>query len=467
MTRDQLDTLTRRYLSARFDEIESALALEWDEPKGNAEVALDVWGDELAEQCERLTATLAFCDYSGAMGEARAMLPGADEDTQRKLARRLLEAQLEAHKATLRALSGEPLAFPSLAPAGAPAAAEPQPTPKLSEVAAQYAEDKRAAGAWSPRSDASNVAYLALVCELLGDACVGEVTKAHIRELSHAVPRLPLSRRTKRYEGKSVAEVLALVGDDPGVRRIKPRTVNVVFGITRSLFQWAKDHDIIAGNPAEVLADVPEGRARDQRAPLTDSDIAAFLAQLDAAPPCHDEADNTALWWIARIIALSGMRLGEAAQLRKGDVRTVDGVPVFDVNDEDGKALKNAASVRLVPIHPRLLELGLLAFVAEQPDGYLWPERFRSRPTAKHSLTDKLSERLMLVLRRAGVTDSRKVLHSFRHTVSDRLGALSVPEYQIADILGHETGTMTRGRYGGATPLPVLRDVLSKLTLPI
>src|SRR5690348_16044377 len=136
MTRDQLDTLTRRYLSARFDEIESALALEWDDPRGNAAVGLDVWGDELAEQCERLAGALARCDYSGAMGEARAMLPGADEDTQRKLARRLLEAQLEAHKATLRALSGEPLAFPSLTSSAAPAAeAEAKPTPKLSEVA--------------------------------------------------------------------------------------------------------------------------------------------------------------------------------------------------------------------------------------------------------------------------------------------------------------------------------------------
>ena len=295
---------------------------------------------------------------------------------------------------------------------------------------------------------------------------MGDVTKADIRNLSHAVPKLPLSR-TKRYRGKSAAEVLAVVGDDPKVQRIKPRTVNFTFGIARSLFQWAKDHDLIADSPASILKDVSEGRARDQRSSLDDADIAAFLAQLDAAPPCREPADTVALWWIARIVALSGMRLGEAAQLRKCDVRTVDGVPVFDVNDEDGKSIKNAASARLVPIHPRLLKLGLLAFVAKQPDGYLWPERFRTRPTPSHSLTDKLSDRLMLTLRRAGVTDKLKTLHSFRHTVSDRLGALSVPEYQIADILGHETGTMTRGRYGSVTPLPVLRDVLSKLALPI
>jgi len=32
------------------------------------------------------------------------------------------------------------------------------------------------------------------------------------------------------------------------------------------------------------------------------------------------------LLWIARILALSGMRLGEVAQLRKVDIRKVQGI---------------------------------------------------------------------------------------------------------------------------------------------
>jgi integrase len=70
-------------------------------------------------------------------------------------------------------------------------------------------------------------------------------------------------------------------------------------------------------------------------------------------------------------------------------------------------------------------------------------------------------------LRGAGVTDERKTIHSFRHTVSARLAAASIPEYQIADILGHENESMTTGRYGGGTPPKVKLEALSKLTLPI
>ena len=128
MDRSQLDSLARRYLSTRFDELDSTLALDgWEGP------GLHVWGDELADKCDTLTAALARCDYSGAMDDARSMLRDADDDTQRRLARRLLEAQLEAHKATLRALSGEPLVFPSLASATAsavPTAARKE-TPRL------------------------------------------------------------------------------------------------------------------------------------------------------------------------------------------------------------------------------------------------------------------------------------------------------------------------------------------------
>src|SRR5690242_13002963 len=135
MSRDQLDNLTRRYLSTRFDEIESALALDWT-ASPEVEAGRAVWGNELADQCDVLTAALAHGDFTGAMDDARAMLSTADDDTQRKLARRLLEAQLEAHKATLRALSGEPLVFPSLTSetaSVAPTAARKE-TPRLSAV---------------------------------------------------------------------------------------------------------------------------------------------------------------------------------------------------------------------------------------------------------------------------------------------------------------------------------------------
>jgi len=140
---------------------------------------------------------------------------------------------------------------------------------------------------------------------------------------------------------------------------------------------------------------------------------------------------------------------------------------VFDVSVQESKSIKNYPSVRVVPIHPRLLELGLLDYVAQRPGEYLWPEKLRTAKAANRSNTDELSRLLNRRLRAAGVEDGRKTMHSFRHTVSARLTAASVPEYQIADVLGHENESMTTGRYGGESPPHVKLQALSMLSLPI
>ena len=141
MDRSQLDSLASRYLSTRFDHTEEWLAETSDE------VARDVIGDELAERGDAVTAALAYGDYSSALDRARDLLPDADELTRAKLARRLLEAELEAIKAECRALSGEPLVFPSLAPvASAAANDEPKETPRLSEVLSAYVEERASQG---------------------------------------------------------------------------------------------------------------------------------------------------------------------------------------------------------------------------------------------------------------------------------------------------------------------------------
>ena len=460
MTREQLDALARRYLSARFDEIEARLCEPIAEHLHEQEV------DHVADRASEVSTWLAHADYRYGLKHARSMLPaGADRDTQRKLARRLLEVELEACKAHLRALDGEPLSIPFLGSTG-PLPEEPKETPRFSEVVKLFAEDKIAQNAWTARSEAQNRSILAVVGELLGNPRIGDVTKDDIRKFALTLPQLP-SNLGKKFRGMSIRQVLEAVSDREDVPRLKPKTINTGFAAARAVFRWAIEHDLIHENPAIVLRDVAEGRARDQRVPFTDADIAAFAAAVDVPTRSTKHNGQPYMRWIPRILAYSGMRLGEAAQLRKVDMRHQDGIPVFDINVEDDKRTKNEASVRVVPVHPRLIELGFLDFVAKQPDGYLWPESLRTAKAASRSPTDELSKLLMRRLRSAGVTDERKTIHSFRHTVSARLAAASIPEYQIADILGHENESMTTGRYGGGTPPKVKLEALSKLRLPM
>lgn len=459
MTRDQLDQLTRRYLAAKLDEIEERLALEWTDTTGR-----EVHVDDLCELAGKLDAELSRGSYERALEDVRRHAPGLDAETERKLARRFLEAKAAAVAQEVAAFTGQRFALArALEPAvGAATPSTHRATLPFSEVARLYGEERVTEGKWSAKTEMQNRAIFGVLADLLGDPSIGDVTKDAIRRLGRDIAALP-SNMTKRFPGLSPRAVVKALEGDISTARLEPLSINKYRQLIRSLFRWAMDHDLIATNPAVVLKDVEEGSARDARLPFSDDDLRLYFAGLPQTP------EPAFLYWVPRILAYSGMRLGECAKLTKGDIRMERGVWVFDVNEnQDGKKLKTDASRRLVPIHARLVELGLLDFVTGQEDGFLWPADMRTASDPKRGDVDKLSKLLGRRLRDAGVVDKRKTgAHSFRHTVATRLKAESVPNYQIADLIGHEDDSMTTGRYGKATDVQRLAAVVSLLRLPI
>ncbi|WP_159016600.1 tyrosine-type recombinase/integrase [Cognatiluteimonas profundi] len=452
MTPEQLDELTRRYLAATFAEIEEHMALDW-QPAG-----LDALSFDLNDEAHRLSGLLSLNEWGEFLDTARAMVPRAEDSTHRKLARRLIEAKLEAIKAELGALSGRPLRPLSL---GGPPQAQVKKTPRVSEVGRLYGDERVSLRQWSAKTELQNRTILAVLADLLGDPPIGDVSKDDIRRLGLAIVSLP-SNMTKRYRGMTAREVIAATAGDSNVTRLEPRSVNKYQQMARSLFAWATEHDYIAQSPAAILRDVKEGRARDDRHPFSDDDLRAYFAKLD------EEPERPELYWIPRIMAYSGMRLGEAAQLTVADLRMERGIWVWDVNEEmDSKKLKTEASRRLVPVHSRLMDIGVRDFVG-RCSGHLLAAEWRTTNNPTRGAVDKLSKLLNRRLRDAGIGDPKKTgAHSFRHTVSARLRDASVPVYQIADILGHEVESITTGRYGRVTDVAQLAKVIQLLVLPV
>jgi integrase len=469
MKREQLDALARRYLSARFDEIESALAVN---TLGGSGAWRDASADQLEDRHGRLSACLAEGDYRDVSAIADKYAPDADPETRAKLSRRLVEAELEAIGAEVRALYGEPLVMPSLAPAAGVPAEEHKATPRLSEVVAQFIAHKLASKAWgSPRTETRNRGMLAELVDLLGDPRIGDVSKEDMRELQTTVPRIPRTvGKNPEWKELPLREVLAKVGDDPEVTRIDPGTVNMRLSIARSLWKWAIENDLCPGNGvgvAEVLKDLRTLPPEEQRDRLTPAEVGAFIAACDKAATRGDPVRRPVLQWVPRILALSGMRLGEAAQLRKRDVREVDGVAVFDLNREgDDKSLKTDTSVRLVPVHTRLIDLGFLQWVAEQRDGFLWHAKYRTAKVPGRSPTDRLS-RLVNDPLHAAVPKVKTSAHSLRHTLEHELGRAGVHQRDIDGITGHKGQDQQQRRYRGYIEPATLLAALSKLVLPI
>lgn len=159
--------------------------------------------------------------------------------------------------------------------------------------------------------------------------------------------------------------------------------------------------------------------------------------------------------WIILICRYSGMRQNEACQLYQNDIMQVDGVWCFRVDNlNPNQTLKTDSSRRFVPVHSKLLTLGLLNFVNEQPE-HLFPglklhlgsyghyfSRWFTRLRTKHSLPE---------------------FHSLRHYAATTFKQHGFPEQYASQVLGHSNTTITYNRYGKGVDVSRLTVLIETL----
>jgi integrase len=201
--------------------------------------------------------------------------------------------------------------------------------------------------------------------------------------------------------------------------------------------------------------------------PFTEAELRTLFAALPREIKPAEHTPETALPWVALIAAYSGARLEEIAQLTVADIRDVGAngstVTVIDIHNGGINAIKNAASVRLVPVHSELVRAGLLRYVAALPKGSaLFPGLVR-RASKGGKIGARLGElfrkRLIaLGLKRAGVC-----FHSFRHTVGGKLEQAGVAQTDAARVLGHDIPEMTFGTYSTGPGLKRLAAVVEEI----
>ena len=153
------------------------------------------------------------------------------------------------------------------------------------------------------------------------------------------------------------------------------------------------------------------------------------------------------------------------------DVRQKDGVWVFDINDTGDKEVKTEAGKRIVPVHPALIELGILDRVNNlkaQGHTLLFPDLKPKNAVDKYG--EKVGTWFGRYRRKQGVhkdkeTNQKKDFHSFRHTVISALLVAGVDRNKYKEVVGHEgKDEDVTDLYEHGYPASVLRDeVITKL----
>ena len=222
-----------------------------------------------------------------------------------------------------------------------------------------------------------------------------------------------------------------------------------VFGTVRAVINLAlSEFGLSIVNPfSNVYFDRKAGVK--ERLPVKPNDIKKVQSA------CY-KADDEKRWLIA-LIADTGMRLAEVAGLLRSDFIQQDGILCVNIKPHPWRSLKTTSSARIIPL------VGSAKWSAERilavPDDspFVFPQYNDGVRTNANSASAALNKWLKL---RIG---QDYTVHSFRHSMRDRLRAVECP----SDVIDQIGGWLTYGvgsSYGSGYSVGIQHDWLRKIT---
>lgn len=260
----------------------------------------------------------------------------------------------------------------------------------------------------------------------------------HVRRLKEVLGRLPLAGLNA---GKLQDALAGLKGS--------PLTKKKLAGTLKTALRRAVGWGELPSDPTQglVMPRVP----RSKRTVLTRDEWLRLLKAIEKS------RKHRAL---LRLLAVTGMRLGEALGLRWEDIDLAAGTVTVRRSVDtrkrclkpEGDETKTRAAERTVKVDPETAG-ALAALKKEQAEKKVAPLRRGSALVFSEDGRTPLSEcavasALRRALRRAGLPKMR--VHDLRHSVASLLLDAGVPVTAVAELLGHSTPAVTVSLYAHA-----------------
>jgi hypothetical protein len=322
--------------------------------------------------------------------------------------------------------------------------------------------------------------------EFVGDKPASHVEKREILEFMDLVARfpgrkrppalnaLPISKLIERFEIENAAR--------PEAERWKTLTRTTAeewfAGYSRMWeFGLAMEFDNLVRNPFHGLRFAIRGAPSTKRRAYTDDEITTIFTSpmyqgFDGDPDkgYRDRPGSKivrdAKYWLPILALFHGGRLSEIAAMPLADFKSKkaedEQVHYFDLTD---RSLKTDKSERIVPLHPHMVGIGWLDYVAERRtagDRWLFPDLDHAN---KNGPGHEFSKWWGNWCNAHGLADPGLVYHSWRHTWKRRARQSPVKR-EMHDIISGHAGVAVADNYGKGADIEALARDMALITFP-
>ena len=308
-----------------------------------------------------------------------------------------------------------------------------------------FLADKSREGGYSGQTVAQVHATFRLWVELMGDRPVDEYTGGDAGRFRDLLLRMPASHgkggRINAAEAIRLADHKATFDQVPVVR-LATKTAKRHFSAMSQMWKWLQPREHVEKNIFSGFVFAGTGGGKSKRDDWSEADLVKLLR---SAPFGLEAGQDAPERWLPLIGMYSGLRLEEIARLRPEDIVDIEGILTFKIQEQPGWSPKTAAGERVVPVHPALLDLGVMGLVSRrhaEGTNRLFPDLRPTGPDGK--LSAEFSRQFGKRKTALGV-GPKTTFHSLRHSVRTILGNTDIKDSWIDAVMGHEGGEKSVG----------------------
>jgi len=231
-------------------------------------------------------------------------------------------------------------------------------------------------------------------------------------------------------------------------------TISKLLSFLRAAFQAAVDDGLLELNPFDgVRVITPETASVDKsRLPFTVEQLNRIFAGPIYQPGFVPRPSlGTACRWLPLLALFQGARLEELAQLETTDIAKDPTLGHYlRITSAGDRRLKTASSRRDIPVHPKLIELGFIAYAEKCKPGRLFPSL---RKDKYGRLGTQFSTWFGRYMDDLGLADSQLVFNSFRHSFIEECKSKvheGIPSEVREAMVGHLSPKQIEMTYGKA-----------------